>query len=168
MITYILIVLFSFFLDGIMSNCFFSSFFYISFFNTIYTIISLVIIINFFTNYKKYIALTAVIGILFDIVFTNTLALNIFLFPLLGLWIIWLNSKLSNNIVNNVIISQTTIFLYYTVVFFLLKLINYFDYNILLLFKLLINSIMATTFYSIVLTIILKKIDNKFNLKIVK
>ena len=100
MITYLIILLISFFLDGIMSNYFTSINLHISLFNTIYTVIALSCIANYFSNKKKYIILIGLTGLCFDIVYTNTFLLNVFIFIILGLNVILLNSKLPNNILS--------------------------------------------------------------------
>ena len=85
MIIYLIILLISFFLDGIMSNYFTSINLHISLFNTIYSVIAFSCIANYFSNKKKYIILIGLTGLCFDIVYTNTFLLNVFIFIILGL-----------------------------------------------------------------------------------
>jgi len=153
----LIIIIISFIIDGISSHFINSSFTYISIFSTIYTIISFVIIHQFFSNTKKFLILLSIFGLLFDIVYTNTLLLNTTIFPLIGLIIIFLCNKLTNNIINNGIISIISIFSYYIISDLILIIINYQKFNIQLLFNVLINSILMTIIFSCLLTIIINK-----------
>ena len=161
MIIYLIILLLSFFLDGIMSNYFTSMSFHISLFNTVYTVIALSCIASYFNNKKKYILLISLIGLFFDIVYTNTLLLNVFVFIILGLNVILLNSKLPNNILYNTLISLINVFVYYILTYLILIIVNYFNVSINVLLHILICSIIMSIIYSILLTFILNKLDLK-------
>ena len=80
MIVAIIYVIISFLLDGIISNIVPFNLVDPSYFKTIYSLISLVIIYNYFDNKKKYLSILVILGILFDIVYTNTFILNIIVF----------------------------------------------------------------------------------------
>ena len=77
MIILLIYIILSFILDAFTSLYLNFSIETVSIFKTIYSIISLVIIYNYFKNDKKYLITLIVIGILFDIVYTNTFILNI-------------------------------------------------------------------------------------------
>ena len=98
------------------------------------------------------------------IVYTNTLLLNVFVFIILGLNVILLNSKLPNNILYNTLISLINVFVYYILTYLILIIVNYFNVSINVLLHILICSIIMSIIYSILLTFILNKLD----LKIVK
>lgn len=161
MISYLIILLISFFLDGIMSNYFTSITSHISLFNTIYSIIALSCIAGHFNNKKKYFILIALIGLCFDIVYTNTLLLNVFIFIILGLNAILLNSKLPNNILYNTLISLINIFLYYILTYLMLTITNYLNIKINILLHILICSIIMSIIYSIIITFIINKLALK-------
>lgn len=168
MIISTIILIISFLLDGIMSYYLTSNTTFVSIFSTIYTVIALVIIYKFFSNEKKYLFFCVLFGLLFDITYTNTFIFNAFLFFIIGINIILLNTKLANNIFNNTIFSLISIFLYYILSNIILIFINYTSFNTYLLFKILINSILMTIIYSLICTIIVDKLNKKFNFKIVK
>ena len=76
MIISIIYLVFSFLLEGIMSNIFPSTLSNISYFTTIYIIISFAIIYPYFDNDKKFFILIFIFGILFDILYTSTIFVN--------------------------------------------------------------------------------------------
>ena len=92
MILLIIYVLFSFIIEGFMSNIFTSTLTNISYFTTIYTIISFVIIYPYFYNKKKYYILLVILGILFDMLYTSTFIVNVFIFLVIGFVIYLLNN----------------------------------------------------------------------------
>ena len=71
MIISIIYLVISFLLEGIMSNIFPSTLSNISYFTTIYIIISFAIIYPYFDNDKKFFILIFIFGILFDILYTD-------------------------------------------------------------------------------------------------
>ena len=80
MIISIIYLVISFLLEGIMSNIFPSTLSNISYFTTIYIIISFAIIYPYFDNDKKFFILIFIFGILFDILYTSTIFVNTFIF----------------------------------------------------------------------------------------
>ena len=98
MVIVIIHIIFSFLLDGFLSNYLNTSIVNPSYFITIYSLISLVIIFNYFDNKKKYLKILIVVSILFDIVYTNTLFLNIIIFMLIYGIIYIMNVYINNNL----------------------------------------------------------------------
>lgn len=168
MIASIIILIFSFLLDGIMSYFLNSSFVNVSIFSTIYTVIGITIIYRFFSNNRKYLTLCAIFGLLFDLAYMNTPVLNLFIFVMIGLITIFLNSILSNNIINSSIVAITCICFYHISINIILVLINYMNFQAILLIRILINSLLMTVIYSIILILILNTIDKKHPIKMVK
>ena len=104
----ILISITSFFLDGILSRYILPN----SFLLPLFTIVSLVLIYPYFNNnnyrYFKYIAL---LGLLYDITYLDTLFFNFFIFIVIGFVVGLFNYLLSNNIYINILITVTVIIL---------------------------------------------------------
>ena len=98
MIILLIHLIFSFILDAFTSLYLNFSIETVSIFKTIYTIISLVLIYNYFKNKNKYIIVLIISGILFDIVYTNTFILNIIIFVVIYLIINYLDYLMPNNI----------------------------------------------------------------------
>ena len=88
MIISVIYLIISFILDNFMSNIFPSTLNNISYFTTIYIIISFVIIYPYFGNEKKYYLLIIMFGLLFDILYTGTFVFNLVLFLVLSIVII--------------------------------------------------------------------------------
>ena len=76
-VTYVII---SFLIDGLMSEILPFNLVDPSWLKTIYSVISLVILYNYFDNQKKYLYLVIGLGFFFDIVYTNTFILNVVVF----------------------------------------------------------------------------------------
>lgn len=158
----IIYVIFSFFLDSIMSNIFSFNLIDPSYFKTIYSVISLVIIYNYFDNHKKYLSILIIIGILFDIVYTNTFLLNIVIFIIIYLILSFLDYHIPTNTFTINIKSLACIFSYYILTYIILLLANYNNYNIKLLGIILLRSIIMTIIYTTISYFIMNKIyDNK-------
>ena len=80
MILIIIYTIISFLLDGLMSNYIPVNINELSYLTTIYSVISIVVIYNYFENEKKYLIIITILALLFDIVYTNTFPLNIIIF----------------------------------------------------------------------------------------
>ena len=98
MIVIIVYTIISFLLDGLLSNYMSINIINPSYFRTIYSVISLVIIFNYFDNDTKYLKILLILGILFDIVYTNTFLLNIIIFLIIYIIIKKINIFITNNI----------------------------------------------------------------------
>lgn len=128
-----IVLLFSFYLDGILSYINIAS---------LTTLLSLIIIYPYLINHKKkYFIICFIVGLLYDIAYTNTFLLNASIFLLLGYLI-------STNIVNNTIITSITIITIYRILtFLLLVFINYLEFNINILFNSIIYSLPFNIIY---------------------
>ena len=154
-----IIVLLSFMAEGIISN-------YISMntiiFEPLFTLISLIIIYPYFhTKEKKYFILSFSTGLLYDIVYTNTFIFNAIIFLIISYIIKKINSYISNNYVNVAIISLIIIILYRLLVYFILCLINYLNFNISSLLYSIADSLVLNMIYSIILYLLTDYISRK-------
>ena len=140
----------------------------VSYFTTIYTIISLVVIYPYFVNEKKYYILVIVFGALFDILYTSTLLINIVFFLLLAVVIKLLNTFIPNNILTINVISILCIIIYHVLSFVLLNLETSQTYDLILLGKIISHSILMTIIYTSISYIVIRFIYNKFDIKMVK
>ena len=158
MIIAIIYVTISFLLDGLISNYTAINIVNPSYFRTIFSVISLIVIYEYFDNEKKYLYILLVLGLLFDIVYTNTFILNIIIFLIIHL----INKKIDYFLPNNTftinIKSLISISLYHILTYIILILVNYNNYNIKLLYIILTRSIIMTIIYTTISYIILKKL----------
>lgn len=168
MIISIIYLVLSFILDNFMSNIFPSTLSMVSFFTTIYIIISFVIIYPYFSNEKKYYILLIVFGILFDILYTSTFVINMVLFFVLGIVIKILNNVFPNNIITTNLISVIVISFYHIISFIILVLFGNIDYEITLLFNIIIRSVIMTIIYTSISYYVMKFIYNRFNVRHIK
>ena len=158
MLLLIIYVLFSFLLEGFMSNIFASSLTDVSYFTTIYTVISFVVIYPYFYNKKKYYILLIIFGILFDALYTSTFIVNVFIFLGIGFVIYLLNN----------IISIIAIITYHLLSFIILSIAGYANYSFLLLGRIIVHSIIMTIIYTSLSYLAIKTLFNRFDIKEIK
>ena len=168
MIISIIYLVISFLLEGIMSNIFPSTLSNISYFTTIYIIISFAIIYPYFDNDKKFFILIFIFVILFDILYTSTIFVNTFIFIIIGIVIKILYNILPGNVFMTNIISYVGIIIYHILSFIILMITGYGDYSIILLFNIIIHSIFMTIIYTSISYFIMKFMYNKFDIKYIK
>ena len=161
MIIIIIYMIISFLLDGLLSN--YTSIHIINpgYLNTIYSLIALIISFNYFTNYNKYIKILVIIGILFDIVYTNTFILNIIIFYVIYLIINFLNTYIPNNIFTINLKTLIGITIYHLITYIILLLVHYINYPFTMLLIILRGSIIATIIYTTISYYLLKNIYYK-------
>ncbi len=137
-----------------------------NFFIPMFTIVSLVLMYPYF-NHKQnnYIRYAIIIGFIYDILITNTLLVNATIFACLAAFIRFLDSGLSNNLLSIIIKSLLVIFVYDVVMYLILSLIGYINFNIFdILFKLL-KSISLNLIYIIVCYSITNRIAKRLKIK---
>ena len=168
MITTIIYLVLSFILDNFMSNIFPSTLTDISYFTTIYIIISFVIIYPYFSNEKKYYILLMIFGLLFDVLYTGTFILNMVIFLCIGFCIKMLNNIFPENIVTTNVISIVSICLYHILSFIILSIVSGIDYDIMLLINIIIHSFIMTILYTTISYFSMKFVYKKFNVRYIK
>ena len=141
----------SFFLDGILSR-------YISLntlFLPLFTIVSLVIIYPYFNNDNfRYFKFVAIIGLLYDIAYFNTLFYNFFLFLIIGFVIGLINYLLSNNLYTNILMAIISITIYRIFTFLLVIIFKTNTFSFFDLIQSIYNSLILNIIYCILIYII--------------
>lgn len=168
MILIIAYTIFSFLLDGLLSNYMSINIANPSYLRTIFSIISLVVVYNYFDKDTKYLKLLIIYGFLFDIIYTNTLFLNIMLFLIIYLMIKKINIVVPNNLLTINLKALLAIISYHALSFIILVLANYQNYSFKLLFLILSRSVIMTIVYTTISYLFLKKIYFKIYDKKVK
>lgn len=158
MLVSIIYVIISFLLDGIISNIIPFNLVDPSYFKTIYSVISLVIIYNYFDNHQKYLTILIILGIFFDIIYTNTFILNIIVFLIIYIVLSNLDYIITTNIFTINLKSIVCISTYHITTYIILLLANYNNYSIKLLGLILIRSIIMTIIYTTISYLIMNKI----------
>lgn len=165
MLVAIIYIIISFFLDGLISNYTKINIIDPSYLRTIFSVISLVITFKYFDNDKKYLSILIPLGILFDIVYTNTFLLNTFIFFVIYLILKQLDYTIPNNLLTINIKAIIAIFIYHILSYIILLITHYNPYSINLLFKILSRSIIMTIIYTTISYLIIKKIYNYLNIQ---
>lgn len=168
MLTSVITLLVSLFLQGTLSNYLGYTYNNLSIFSTIYVLIALLILNPYFENKKKYFTLLIIVSLIIDIAYTNTLFLNTFLFI-----ICYYISKIFHSIFpyNWLTVSVSNLIcitIYHVLTFLLLTILKYGVYSVTNLTKILSHSILMTIIYSIIVHVILSLITKKFQLREVK
>ena len=164
----IIILLISFFIQGLTSNYLGYTYGDLSIFLTIYILIALLIVNPYFENKKKYFIILIIFGLLTDIVYTNTFILNTCLFITSYYLSKMFHFFFPYNWVTISISNLLCIFAYHIISFLFLIILRYDTYTISNLLKILGNSILMTIIYSNVIYTIIVFIVKKFELKEVK
>lgn len=162
MIVAVIYVIISFLIDGVMSNIVPFNLVDPSWLKTIYSIISLVVLYNYFDNQQKYVSIIVVLGLFFDIVYTNTFILNIIVFLVIYIILSNLDYVITTNIFTINLKSIVCVSSYHILTYIILLLANYNSYSIKLLGLIILRSLIMTIIYTTISYLIMNKIyDNK-------
>ena len=168
MIIILIYIILSFTLDGLISTYLNANIIELSYLTTIFSVISIVIIYDYFENQKKYLLVTIIMAILFDIVYTNTFLLNVIIFIIIYLIIKQLDYYISNNIFTINIKSLVAIYTYHIMTFIILLLTHYNSYDMKIFLNIILKSAINTIIYTTISYLTLKKIYYKFYEKKIK
>lgn len=152
-----LLLIISFIFEAIFTN-------YISYntyLNPLFFIMSL-ILINDYVNKKEYYKICVISGILYDMIYTNTIFLHGILFLLLGYAIIRIDKYLTKNIISIPLITLITIIIYRVFKYILICIVSIYSFSWINLFKSIITSIVINIIYIYLIYFILQlKVINK-------
>ena len=152
----IFVCLFSFFLDGIITILVSEK----SFLLPLFSIVSLVAIYPYMINRKKqFILYGLIIGMLYDIVYTQTLFLNTVVFIIISLTIILFYKYIPVNIVNSLLCTTLLIFIFRVLIFLILVLVGLKSFNWYAMFSSIYKSLIFNYFYLVIVYFLLWKID---------
>ena len=168
MILAIVTLLFSFLVQGIISNYIGYSINHLSWFLTIYPLINLLILIPYFQEQKKNLLLVIVFGLFMDIVYTNTFILNACLFTLIYYFSKCFHFFFPYNLFTVNISNLLSIFLYHIISFLFLLLLRYDHYSFMVLVKMLTHSVVMTIIYTSIMYLLIHFIYDKLDLKEIK
>lgn len=158
MIVIIIYLIISFLLDSINSLYIPASLTTLSYFKTIYTLVSLVVIFNYFENSKKYLIIAIILGALFDTVYTNTFLLNIVIFIVVYFLLTELDYIIPNNLFTINIKSLSALYTYHILTYIILLLTHYNSYSFSILLNILMKSTIMTIIYTTISYLLIKKI----------
>ena len=137
-----------------------------SIFNLLLTIIALIIIYPFFCkDLGKYLIYAGIYGLLYDLIYTDTLVLYMGLFIMIAFIISLLNIIFSNNIINIGFISVLVIAIYRIISYTILVMINYLPFDMNLLFHSIYSSLLVNILYAVILYFICDRISDKYHIE---
>ncbi len=158
---YIIMIL-SFLLEGIVTNLVN----YQSLLIPAFTITSLVIIYPYFNKEKRhhFFIASAILGICYDIVYTNSLFINTFTFALCSLIILLIYNFISHNFINTMLLNIFFIALFRSLSYGLLILFRHmsFDKNIIL--SGILSSLILNVVYGLILYFVCDRLSYKLNI----
>ena len=153
----------SFLLDGVFSNV-------ITIHNNmlipLLSVMSLIIIYPYFKKDDiKYLEYIFIYGLIYDLVYTDTLILNAIVFTFIGLIIIGINIIISNNYLNISLIAFLVIISYRIITYFILVFTKYLEFDFAVLLKGITSSLLLNIIYAILLYLFTDIISNRFYIK---
>lgn len=142
--SYIILVV-SFLLDGIISFLLNKNIIL----NPLFSLCSLVIIFRYQTrqNKTKYFLLAFLLGLFYDIVYTNTLFLNAGIFLIISLIIVKFYKIFSYNLLNSIIMTLVVIIIYRSLNFIVISSVGLIDFDLSNLFKSIYSSLILNIIY---------------------
>ena len=165
MVFQIIIVIISFFLDGILSNFLPFMMGDLSLFTPYFTLISLVIIYPFFKEKdREYYILIGVTGFLYDLFYTNLLFTHTLFFLLIGLVVSYIYKKMELNLLTNLFLIIFTIIFYQVVFSLCLFIFNVVPITIENTLYLISHSLILNIIYGEILYLICKYLPHKRHL----
>ena len=141
-------IIISFILEGILNS-------------VLYKLIPLFTLTSIVTTsyyYKKDVTIkySVLIGLLYDITYTNTVILNSVIFFIIAFVIIFYNKNVKKSLLNLIILNIISIIFYLIFTYFLQLLFNYINFDLKKLTSSVIKSITVNTIYLLIMSIILK------------
>lgn len=157
------VTILSFFLESIISNFIpLDSHFFVP----LLSLMSLILIYPYFNGEKEdYIKVSALMGFLYDVVFTDTLLLNLVLFILIGLFICFLNRLFSTNFFSIVLVSVLVIIAYRFMNYGILCLSGLFEFQMIRFIDSILCSLLLNVIYVILLYFITDFLAKKYRIR---
>lgn len=138
----------SFLLDGILSHFIARN----SLFLPLFTIVSLILIFPYFRNNRyRYLKYIAILGLLYDIAYANTIFFHFFIFMILGIIIILWFYFLSNTWYTNLGISFIVIIVYRLITYLFFVLFQNMTFSFPSLIKGISSSLLLNMIYCLIM-----------------
>ncbi len=132
----------------------------------LFIVVAIPLIYPFFCrDNSKYLKLISIFGLIYDLGFTDTLILNMFIFLLLGCIVIFFNNILSNNPLNSLIVIIICLILYNFLNYGILYLINIHNYGLKYLLDIIKSTLIINILYGWLTYYILGFISDKLKIR---
>lgn len=131
------------------------------------SLMSIIVIYPFFkkNQFNKFLIISLIIGSFYDIVYTNTILLNIGIFLLCALIIKIIFNSFSYNLMNVILISLLIIIFYRTLNYFVFVLADYIKFSFYSLLQGIYSSIILNMIYIIIFYYLGLFFSNKYKLE---
>lgn len=139
-----------------------------SLFIPLFTLTSIIILYPFFDikeNWHKYIIVSIIFGMLYDIVYTNSIFINTISFCLCSILVIIINHYLNPSIIIKLGILLIGIIIHMIVTYLLLCLFNYLPFNENILIKGIYSSFIANIIYGVIIYLLSNLISKKLKVR---
>lgn len=137
-------IIISFLLDGLLSN-------FLSF--PLFTLTSL-IISSYYKQEETILKYSLIIGVIYDIIYTNTLILNALIFYFIILFVLKIKQ---NNFKNMIIIYILSLLIYIIFTYFILVLFRYINFDIIYFLTAILKALIINIIYFLILYFIKHK-----------
>ena len=151
----ILIIIFSLFLDFLLSNINYSL---LSYFYPMITITTIVYLSNFYTNPNRsnYYLLVFLTSIIYDSIFVGNLLITVSSFMIVSILNMFLKRHLRSNLFNNILMLILSIILYEAFILLLLFVVGYKSFEFSMLLYKITHSLLLNTIYIVIMFLVLK------------
>lgn len=151
----ILIIIFSLFLDFLLSNINYSL---LSYFYPMITITTIVYLSNLYTNPNRsnYYLLVFLTSIIYDSIFVGNLLITVSSFMIVAILNMFLKRHLRGNLFNNILMLILSIILYEVFILLLLFVVGYKSFEFSMLLYKITHSLLLNTIYIVIMFLVLK------------
>lgn len=151
----ILIIIFSLFLDFLLSNINYSL---LSYFYPMITITTIVYLSNLYTNRNRsnYYLLVFLTSIIYDSIFVGNLLITVSSFMIVAILNMFLKRHLRSNLFNNILMLILSIILYELFILLLLFVVGYKSFEFGMLLYKITHSLLLNTIYIVIMFLVLK------------
>lgn len=151
----ILIIIFSLFLDFLLSNINYSL---LSYFYPMITITTIVYLSNLYTNPNRsnYYLLVFLTSIIYDSIFVGNLLITVSSFMIVAILNMFLKHHLRSNLFNNILMLILSIILYEVFILLLLFVVGYKSFEFSMLLYKITHSLLLNTIYIVIMFLVLK------------
>ena len=151
----ILIIIFSLFLDFLLSNINYSL---LSYFYPMLTITTIVYLSNLYTNPNRsnYYLLVFLTSIIYDSIFVGNLLITVSSFMIVDILNMFLKRHLRSNLFNNILMLILSIILYEVFILLLLFVVGYKSFEFSMLLYKITHSLLLNTIYIVIMFLVLK------------
>lgn len=157
----LIVLIISFLLDGILSNFIgINSLFY-----PLFSLVSFIIIFPYFNNEFDFYKSSFILGILYDLIYTDTFIFYGVVFLMISFIISKVSSIINDNCISLIIITIITITLFRSISYLFIVLTGNMPFSFDILFKSVYSSLIINIIYTLILKMLMDKLDSVFRFR---